>query len=97
MYAPVAPCTSQVNLENNNEGDGHDPIYDHELYLDDVAAMLSDDNNDCNNHLCGQNIKQNIGDIKHALTLDSISRRRFSDSEFEVRIVSLNDSQRVPY
>ena len=47
MYAPVAPCTSHVNLENNN-GDGHDPIYDHELYLDDVAAMLSDDNNDHN-------------------------------------------------
>ena len=34
VNAPVAPCTSQVNLENNNEGDGHDPIYDHELYLD---------------------------------------------------------------
>ena len=28
--APVAPCTSHINLENNNEGDGHDPIYDHE-------------------------------------------------------------------
>ena len=97
LYAPVAPCTSHVNLENNNEGDGHDPIYDHELYLDDVAAMLPDDNNDHNNHLCGQNIEQNIGDIEDALTLDSISRRRFSDSEFEARIASLNDSQRVPY
>ena len=32
LYAPVAPCTSHVNLRNNNEGDGHDPIYDHELY-----------------------------------------------------------------
>ena len=50
---------------------------DHELYLDDVAAMLSDDNNDHNNHLCGQNIEQNISDMKDALTLDSISRRRF--------------------
>ena len=61
LYAPVAPCTSHINLENNNEVDGHDPIYDHELYLD-VAAMLSDDNNDHNNHLCGQNIEQNIRD-----------------------------------
>ena len=51
LYAPVAPCTSHVNLENNNEEDGHDPIYDHKLYLDDVAAMLSDDNNDHNNNL----------------------------------------------
>ena len=51
-----------------------------QLYLDDVAAMLSDDNNDHNNHLCGQNIEQNIGDIEDALTLNSISRRRFSDS-----------------
>ena len=50
-----------------------------------------------NNHLCGQNIELNIGDIEDALTLDSISRRRFSESEFEVRIASLNDSQRVPY
>ena len=97
LYTPVAPCTSHINLENNNEGDGHDPIYDHELYLDDVAAMLSDDNNDHNNHPCCQNIEQNIGDIEDALTLDSISRRRFSDSEFEARIASLNDSQRVPY
>ena len=97
LYAPVAPCTSHVNLENNNEGDGHDPIYDHELYLYDVAAMLPDDNNDHNNHLCGQNIEQNIGDIEDALTLNSISRRWFSDSEFEARIASLNDSQRVPY
>ena len=98
MYAPVAPCTSHVNLENNNEGDGHDPIYDHELYLDNdnVAALLTDDNNDHQN-LCGQNIEQNIGDIEDALTLDSVSRRRFSDSEFESRIASLNDSQRVPY
>ena len=38
LYAPVDPCTSHVNLENNNES--HDPIYDHELYLDNVAAML---------------------------------------------------------
>ena len=59
--------------------------------------MLSDDNNDHNNNLCGQNIEQNIGDIEDALTLHSISRRRFSDSEFEVGIPSLNDSQRVPY
>ena len=93
LYAPVAPCTSHVNLENNN-GDGHDPIYDHELYL---AAMLFDDNNDHNNHLCSQNIEQNIDDIEDALTLDLISRRCFSDSEFEVRIANLNDSQRVPY
>ena len=85
VYAPVAPCTSHVNLENINEGDGHDPIYDHELYLDNVAASLADDNNDHQN-LCGQNIEQNIGDIEDALTLDSISRRRFSDSEFESRI-----------
>ena len=91
LYAPVAPCTSHINLENNNEGDGHDPIFDHELYLDDVAAMLSDDNNDHNNHLCGQNIEQNIGDIEDALTLDSILRHRFSDSEFEARIASLNE------
>ena len=46
MYAPVAP---HVNLENNNEGDGHDPIYDHELYLDNLAALLTDDNNDHQN------------------------------------------------
>uniref|UniRef100_A0A1X7TKM1 Uncharacterized protein n=1 Tax=Amphimedon queenslandica TaxID=400682 RepID=A0A1X7TKM1_AMPQE len=46
VYAPVAPCTSHVNLENNNEGDGHDPIYDHEIYLDNVAALLTDYNND---------------------------------------------------
>ena len=59
--------------------------------------MLSDDNNDHNNNLCCQNIEQIIGDIENALTLDSISRHRFSDSEFEARIASLNDSQRVPY
>ena len=47
--------------------------------------------------ICGQNIEQNIGDIEEALTLDSVSRRRFSDSDFESRIASLNDSQRVPY
>ena len=41
MYAPFTPCTSRVNLENNNEGDGHDPIYDHELYLDNVAGLLT--------------------------------------------------------
>uniref|UniRef100_A0A1X7VGH6 Uncharacterized protein n=1 Tax=Amphimedon queenslandica TaxID=400682 RepID=A0A1X7VGH6_AMPQE len=93
VYAPVAPSTSQVNLENNHEGDGHDPIYDNELYLDNVAALLVNDNNDHQN-LCGQNIEQNIGD---ALTLDSISRCCFSDSDFEARIASLNDSQRVLY
>uniref|UniRef100_A0A1X7U1F5 Uncharacterized protein n=1 Tax=Amphimedon queenslandica TaxID=400682 RepID=A0A1X7U1F5_AMPQE len=96
VYAPVAPCTSHVNFENNNEGDGHDPIYDHELYLDNLAALLADDNNDHQN-LCGQNIEQNIGDIEDALTLDSISRHRFSDSEFEASIASLNESQKVPY
>uniref|UniRef100_A0A1X7T890 Uncharacterized protein n=1 Tax=Amphimedon queenslandica TaxID=400682 RepID=A0A1X7T890_AMPQE len=31
VYAPVPPCTSHINLENNDEGDGHDPIYDHKL------------------------------------------------------------------
>uniref|UniRef100_A0A1X7VRI2 ATP-dependent DNA helicase n=1 Tax=Amphimedon queenslandica TaxID=400682 RepID=A0A1X7VRI2_AMPQE len=35
--------------------------------------------------------------IGEVLTLFSISRRCFSDSDFEARIVSLNDSQRVPY
>ena len=54
VYAPVAPFTSHVNLENNIEGDGHDPIYDHELYLDNLAALLTDNNNDHQN-LCGQN------------------------------------------
>uniref|UniRef100_A0A1X7SHG0 ATP-dependent DNA helicase n=1 Tax=Amphimedon queenslandica TaxID=400682 RepID=A0A1X7SHG0_AMPQE len=95
VYAHFAPCTSHVNLENNNEGDGHDPIYDQELYLDNVAALLADDNNDHQN-LCGPNIEQHIGDIEDALTLDSISRRRFSDSDFEARI-ALNETQRVPY
>uniref|UniRef100_A0A1X7US12 ATP-dependent DNA helicase n=1 Tax=Amphimedon queenslandica TaxID=400682 RepID=A0A1X7US12_AMPQE len=96
VYTPVAPCTSHVNFENNNEGDGHDPIYDHELYLDNLAALLADDNNDHQN-LCGQNIEQNIGDMEDTLTLDSISRHRFSDSEFEASIASLDDSQKVPY
>uniref|UniRef100_A0A1X7T576 Uncharacterized protein n=1 Tax=Amphimedon queenslandica TaxID=400682 RepID=A0A1X7T576_AMPQE len=91
VYAPVAPCTSHVNFENNNEGDGHDPIYVYELYLDNLAALLADDNNHHQNQ-CGQNIEQNIGDIEDALTADSITRRRFLDSEFEARIASLNDS-----
>ena len=30
LYAPVAPCTSR---KKNSEGDGHDPIYDRELYV----------------------------------------------------------------
>uniref|UniRef100_A0A1X7UUS6 ATP-dependent DNA helicase n=1 Tax=Amphimedon queenslandica TaxID=400682 RepID=A0A1X7UUS6_AMPQE len=60
------------------------------------TALRPDDNNNHQN-LCGQNIEQNIGDIEDALTLDSISRRHFSDSEFEATITSLNDSQRVPY
>uniref|UniRef100_A0A1X7T8B5 Uncharacterized protein n=1 Tax=Amphimedon queenslandica TaxID=400682 RepID=A0A1X7T8B5_AMPQE len=59
-------------------------------------ALLADENNNHQNN-CGKNIEQNIGDIEDALTLDSISRHRFSDSEFEARITSLNDSERVPY
>ena len=50
----VCSCCSHVNLENNN-GDGHDPIYDDELYLNDVAALLADDN-DQSKHT------KNIGD-----------------------------------
>uniref|UniRef100_A0A1X7V572 ATP-dependent DNA helicase n=1 Tax=Amphimedon queenslandica TaxID=400682 RepID=A0A1X7V572_AMPQE len=60
------------------------------------TALRPDDNNDYQN-LCCQNIEQNIGDMEDALTLDSISRRHFSNSEFEATITSLNDSQRVPY
>uniref|UniRef100_A0A1X7TTV6 Uncharacterized protein n=1 Tax=Amphimedon queenslandica TaxID=400682 RepID=A0A1X7TTV6_AMPQE len=56
------------------------------------VASLADGNIDHQN-LCGQN----IGDVEDALTLDSISRRHFSDSDCEARIASLNDSKRVPY
>ena len=28
VYAPVAPCTTHMNMEINNEGQGLDPLYD---------------------------------------------------------------------
>ena len=42
VYAPIAPCTSHVNLQNNNQSYVHDPVYNHKLYLDNIAALLSD-------------------------------------------------------
>ena len=35
-------------------------LYDHELYLNDVAALLADDNNDHDNNLFGQDIEQKL-------------------------------------
>ena len=57
------------------------------MYLDDRAAMLTNYNDYKN--LSGKNIELNIGDIEDALTQDSISRLRFSDSEFEARVAVL--------
>ena len=42
-------------------------------------------------------IDDQLGNVQDGLTLDSLSRRRFTDAEYEARVSSLNKSQRVPY
>ena len=42
MYAPVAPCTTHMNMEINNERQGLNPLYDQGLYLDKHVALHLD-------------------------------------------------------
>ena len=99
VYAPVAPCTTHMNMEIYNEGQGLDPLYDQGLYLDEQAALHLDHNDGGQTHevVGGGNIDDQLGDIQDGLTLDSLSRRQFMDAEYEARVSSLNESQRVLY
>ena len=44
VYAPVAPCTTHMNMEINNERQGLDPLYNQGLHLDEQAALHLDHN-----------------------------------------------------
>ena len=71
VYAPVAPCTTHMNMEINNEGQGLDPLYDQELYLDEQAALHLDHNDGGQPHQVGggNNIDDQLGDVQDGLTL----------------------------
>ena len=87
-------------MEINNEGQGLDPLYDQGLYLDEQATLHLDHNDGGQPHQVvggGNNIDDQLGDVQDGLTLDLLSRHRFTDAEYETRVLSLNESQRVPY
>ena len=89
-----------MNMEINNEGQGLDPLYDQGLYLDKQAALHLDHNDGGQPHQVvggGNNIDDQLGDVQDGLTLDSLSRCRFTEAEYEARVSSPNGSQRVPY
>ena len=85
-----------MNMEIKNDGQELDPLYDQGLYLDEQVALHLDHNDGCQPHQVvggGNNIDDQLGDVHDGLTLDSLSRRRFTDVEYEVRVSSLNESQ----
>ena len=45
----------------------------------------------------GNNIDDQLGNVQNGLTLDSLLRCQFTDAEYEARVLSPNESQRVPY
>ena len=98
IYVPIAPSTAQVNLQLNEECAGLD---NQELYLDPelvnaVSNQIGDGGVANNGHINDHN-NDHIGDFHDDVTANCLSRRRFTDAEFEERVSSLNDSQRVAY
>ena len=78
-----------------------DPAYNQELYLDPelvnaVSNQIGDGGVANNGHINDHN-NDHIGDFHDDVTANCLSRRRFTDAEFEERVSSLNDSQRVAY
>ena len=78
-----------------------DPAYNQELYLNPelvnaVSNQIGDGGVANNGHINDHN-NDHIGDFHDDVTANCLSRRRFTDAEFEERVSSHNDSQRVAY
>ena len=101
VYAPLAPGAAQAHLDINDEGTGMDPVYNQELYLDPSATaaanpggegvgdVVINPGDDRNNDF--------LTDLHDGATLNTMSRRRFTNDEFAEKVASLNESQRAAY
>jgi len=93
VYAPVAPNAVQHTLEVEAESGGFDPIYDTEENVEQAALVESDGTREVS--------AQDYGDIQAALFDDRdnnlLSRLRMTDHEYQEKVSSLNDTQKVAF
>ena len=100
VYAPLAPGAAQAHLNINDEGTGLDPVYDQELYLDPLATAAANPRGEGVGDIVGGNAGDNhdfFADLHDGATLNAMSQRRFTDTEFADKVASLNESQQVAY